>query len=309
MGSYARFGAMIATSTVVMFGLMYLNTYALDHVFWSETRAWMALLMGASMAIVMLAYMLGMYSNRRANVAIFAGAAVAFTAALWLVRSQATVTGTEYMRAMIPHHSIAVMTSERAQIVDPRVRKLADEIIAAQRREIAEMKYLVHAIDRDGPQSQDAGTGPEVPPELVSAREALAQPDIAKVDLEEMDRAEVAKALGDVPYCAFSYSRHAGPVFAATVNGDTGVAKVHGRLIALETMHDADAPDALESMRSDPLALRVHARDGATRARAQRSSIEADALLTLDEGLRVGYGGFYRCHDRGALATDADTGA
>jgi hypothetical protein len=141
--SYWRFGAMIATSTVVMYGLMYLNTYAWEHVFWSETRAWMALLMGATMALIMLGFMLGMYRRRALNLAIAGGAVAVFALSLWLVRSQATVNDQDYMRAMIPHHSIAIMTSERAQISDPRVRKLADEIIEAQEREIAEMRFLI----------------------------------------------------------------------------------------------------------------------------------------------------------------------
>ncbi|WCR44473.1 DUF305 domain-containing protein [Stutzerimonas stutzeri] len=146
--SYWRFAAMIATSTVVMFGLMYLNTYAFEHVFWSETRAWMALLMGAVMAVIMLSFMLSMYQKKRINIAIYIGSVVVFALTLWLVRSQATVGDAEYMKAMIPHHSIAIMTSERAQITDPRVRKLADEIIAAQRREISEMKYLINKLER-----------------------------------------------------------------------------------------------------------------------------------------------------------------
>ena len=141
--SYWRFAAMIATSAVVMYGLMYLNTYAFEHVFWSETRAWMALVMAATMAVIMLGFMLGMYKKTGLNLAIFAGAALLFAGALWLVRSQATVDDVDYMKAMIPHHSIAILTSERAQISDPRVRKLADEIIEAQEREIAEMKYLI----------------------------------------------------------------------------------------------------------------------------------------------------------------------
>jgi uncharacterized protein (DUF305 family) len=141
--SYWRFAAMIVTSTVVMYGLMYLNTYAAEHVFWSETRAWMALVMGAAMATIMLAFMLGMYKKKMLNVAIFGAAVVVFALALWLVRSQATVDDVEYMKAMIPHHSIAIMTSKRSQISDARVRKLADEIIESQEREIAEMKYLV----------------------------------------------------------------------------------------------------------------------------------------------------------------------
>ena len=139
---------MIATSTVLMFGLMYFHTYQLDHVFFSETRAYMALIMGAAMAVVMLAFMRGMYKNPRANAAIVGASLVVFAAALWLVRSQAAVDDVSYMRGMIPHHSIAILTSERAQITDPRVRTLADEIIEAQRREIAEMKVLIDELER-----------------------------------------------------------------------------------------------------------------------------------------------------------------
>lgn len=145
--SYWRFAAMIATSTVVMYGIMYLNTYALEQVFWSEVRAWMALVMGSCMSIIMLGYMLPMYKARSINLAIFGGSVAVFALALWLVRSQATVNDVDYMKAMIPHHSIAILTSERAQISDPRVRKLADEIIESQEREIAEMKYLISDLE------------------------------------------------------------------------------------------------------------------------------------------------------------------
>lgn len=148
MMKYSKFGAMIATSTLVMFGLMYLNTYALDHVYFSETRAYMALVMGATMAVVMLAFMLAMYTDRRKNLAILVGSAAVFAVSLWLVRSQATVGDVAYMRAMIPHHSIAILTSERAHIKDPRVRKLADGIIEAQRREIGEMKSLISELEK-----------------------------------------------------------------------------------------------------------------------------------------------------------------
>jgi hypothetical protein len=151
--SYARFGLMIATSTVVMFGLMYLNTYSLDHVFYSQTRMWMALLMGATMAIIMLGYMWSMYRNKRVNVAILVGSAVVFVGALWLVRSQQTVYEVSYMKAMLPHHSIAIMTSERAHIRDQRVRELADKIIEAQVREIGEMKALIAELERNPPPS------------------------------------------------------------------------------------------------------------------------------------------------------------
>ena len=145
--SYWRFAAMIATSTVVMFVLMYLITYAFEHVFWSESRTWLAFLMGATMAIIMLSFMLAMYDRRSINVSIFAGSAVVFALSLWLVRSQATVDDVEFMKAMIPHHSIAILTASRSQISDPRVRKLADEIIEAQEREISEMKYLIADLE------------------------------------------------------------------------------------------------------------------------------------------------------------------
>lgn len=144
---YQRFGAMIATSTIVMFGLMYLNTYQFDHVSFSQTRAYMALVMGAAMAIVMLAFMQKMYTDRRLNSMIFGAGALVFALALWLVRSQSTVTDVSYMKAMIPHHSIAILTSGRANISDPRVRRLADEIIEAQRREILEMQALIKDLE------------------------------------------------------------------------------------------------------------------------------------------------------------------
>lgn len=147
MNKYPKFFAMIITSTIVMFGLMYLNTYQLDHIYFSETRAYMALVMGATMAVIMLVFMLGMYANRGANAMILIGSVVVFAAALWLVRSQATVDEVSWMKAMIPHHSIAILTSERAHISDPRVRKLADGIIEAQRREISEMKALIKDLE------------------------------------------------------------------------------------------------------------------------------------------------------------------
>lgn len=173
---YGRFAAMIATSTVVMFVLMYFNTYALEHVRFSETRVYMAVLMGAAMAMVMLGFMFGMYKDRRLNVAILAGAAVVFAASLWLVRSQQTVGDVAYMEAMIPHHSIAIMTSERAHIKDPQVRKLADGIIDAQVREIVEMERNIARLEAHPP--------PAGAPDLPSYRARGAKPPPPETDAE-----------------------------------------------------------------------------------------------------------------------------
>lgn len=144
---YGLFLAMIATSVVAMYAMTYLNSWEFGHVFWSETRAYMVLYMGAVMALIMLSFMLSMYTDRTANIAIVAGSAVVFIVSLWLVRSQTTIEDVSWMRAMIPHHSIAILTSERANISDPRVRKLADEIIEAQKREIDEMKALIADLE------------------------------------------------------------------------------------------------------------------------------------------------------------------
>lgn len=157
--SYLRFAAMIATSTVVMYGLMYLNTYAVDHVWFSQTRLWMTLIMGGSMALVMMAFMRGMYRSHTLNMAIMLGGVAVFAVSLWLVRSQETVSDVAYMKAMIPHHSIAIMTSERAHIRDPRVRALADDILNSQVREIAEMKRLIGDLERNPP----AAGAPDLP--------------------------------------------------------------------------------------------------------------------------------------------------
>ena len=168
---YGRFAAMIATSTAVMFGLMYLNVYALAHVTFSQTRFWMAFVMGAAMALIMLGFMWSMYKNKKVNAAILAGAALVFALALWLVRSQQTVGDVSYMKAMIPHHSIAILTSERAHIKDPEVRRLADEIIDAQLREITEMKRHIARLEAtptpdgapDLPSYRDKGVPPPPP--------------------------------------------------------------------------------------------------------------------------------------------------
>jgi uncharacterized protein (DUF305 family) len=150
MKNYVRFGAMIATSTLSMFGLMYLNTYRLEHLFFSETRVYMALVMGATMAVIMLGFMLKMHRSRPVNIVIFLGSVALFSLALWLVRSQTTIEDVSYMKAMIPHHSIAILTSTRAHIRDPRVRELADQIIESQRREIFEMKELIRELEGKG---------------------------------------------------------------------------------------------------------------------------------------------------------------
>ena len=278
--SYVRFGLMIATSTVVMFILMYLNTYAWEHVFFSETRTYMAIMMGATMAVIMLAYMLGMYSNTMLNVAIFAGAVIVFALSLWLVRAQVTVSGPSYMRAMIPHHSIAVMTSERAQIRDPRVAKLAHEIIAAQRKEIAEMRYLIAEVS-EGNVVETIYRDP--PAEVGSLQDALANTLISTLDLSPVPEAEADQILDTSDRCTFNRSPETDPILWTAADGAQGAMKLNGVLVPLEQSADG-AFTAGESA----LSVRPLGEDADWRS-------DAELVFRLEQGLSIGYRGFWTC--------------
>ncbi|MFN3387844.1 MAG: DUF305 domain-containing protein [Allosphingosinicella sp.] len=147
---WGRFAAMIATSTIVMFFLMYQLVYEFDHATFSLNRLLASLAMGAVMTLVMLGFMWPMYRGTGTKAAVLAGAALVAGGLLSLNRSQALIEDTAFMKAMIPHHSIAINNARKADISDPRVRRLADQIIASQVREIAEMKLLLDDIDRNG---------------------------------------------------------------------------------------------------------------------------------------------------------------
>ncbi|AGY82581.1 DUF305 domain-containing protein [Carnobacterium inhibens] len=154
MKSYFRFGLMILTSTVVMYFLMFFNIFELSHFMFSETRVYMSIMMGSVMAIIMLLFMWKMYQKKKLNYLILGVSILIFGTSLWLVRSQATVDDTSWMKAMIPHHSIAILTSERADVSDPRVQELRDSIIKTQKEEIAEMKKLIEDIEENGEKEQ-----------------------------------------------------------------------------------------------------------------------------------------------------------
>ena len=147
---WGRFAAMIVTSTVVMFFLMYQLVYSLDHALFSLNRLMASLIMGCVMAVIMLGFMWSMYEGKRTKVAIVAAAAILGGLLLYMNRAQTLVDDTTFMRAMIPHHSIAINNASKARISDPRVRELADEIIASQVREIEEMKRLIADIEHNG---------------------------------------------------------------------------------------------------------------------------------------------------------------
>jgi hypothetical protein len=173
--SWGRFAAMIAASTVIMFFLMYQLVYAADHATFSLNRLLSAVIMGAVMTGVMLGFMWKMYEGQGMKVAILGVAVVAAVTLLATNRSQALVGDTAFMKAMIPHHSIAINNARKARISDPRVRELADKIITSQVREIAEMKILIRDIDANGERGQrplpaiEAKVTPEMLPKINEA--------------------------------------------------------------------------------------------------------------------------------------------
>lgn len=148
MSQYTKFFLMLGASFIAMYITMYLNTYEFDHVRLSLTRFYMVCLGISTMAVIMLLFMLNMYKNKKKNIAILLGSTLLFLGALGLVREQkSTVGDVLWMKAMIPHHSIAILTSERADIKDPEVKKLADDIIKAQKKEIEEMKKMIKRLE------------------------------------------------------------------------------------------------------------------------------------------------------------------
>lgn len=283
--SYLRFALMILTSTVVMFVLMYLNTYAFEHVFYSETRIYMAILMGAAMAVIMLSFMLRMYDNRALNAAIFVGAIAVFAGALWLVRSQVTVSGESYMRAMIPHHSIAVMTSERARIRDGRVRKLADGIIEAQRREIAEMRYLIAAVARGATVDR---TYQDPAAQVGSVADALGNTLISTLDPAPIKTAEADQILPPGPRCAFNNSPATDPILWVSQEGEGGAIKLNGVLVPLGPTEGSDEGFLTLTAPGAMIDVRMLAEEADWRQ-------NAELAFALDQGLTIGYRGFWSC--------------
>jgi FtsH-binding integral membrane protein len=148
-GSYTKFVLMLAFSFLAMYITMYMNTYQFDHVYFSMTRFYMACLGISAMAVIMFLFMRKMYKNRTKNIAIIAGSIVLFVSTLLLVRAQEPIGDVLWMKAMIPHHSIAILASERADIKDSEVKKLSKEIIEAQKREISEMKAMLKRLEKE----------------------------------------------------------------------------------------------------------------------------------------------------------------
>jgi hypothetical protein len=282
---YGRLLAMVLTSTVVMYFFMYWNIYRIEDFVLSETRAFMATLMGGAMLAIMLSFMLRMYRALWVNLALYGLSVALFAAGLWLVRSQTTVQDVSWMKSMIPHHSIAIMVSERAELSDPRVRKLADEIIAAQEKEIAEMEWLIGDIEANGEVSEHPLGGAEGPTPVGGVAEALSLPAISTLDVGGMTEAEVAQVVPD-PVCSFRFSEQQQTLAAVGADG-AGVMKLAGTLVPL-TLAEGELRRG-PGLAAEGLALSVNRSGGGDAAEL------IFELGVLGRPLRVGYEGVYIC--------------
>jgi peptidoglycan/LPS O-acetylase OafA/YrhL len=144
---YSKFALIMAVSFVIMYLVMFLNVAEFDHIVNSLTRIYMTTLMIAAMAISMLLFMWKMYPNRKMNIAIIAFAFLSFVGTLYLLRTQTPINDVQWMKAMIPHHSSAIMTSSNADFKDAEVQKLANDIINAQENEIKQMKEMINRLE------------------------------------------------------------------------------------------------------------------------------------------------------------------
>lgn len=146
---YTTFVLMLICSAISMYITMYFNTYEFSHVFFSWTRMYMTFIGIGGMAIIMFLFMRHMYKDKTKNAIIVLGSLALMAISTFLVRQQIPIDDVKWMRAMIPHHSIAILTSSKADLKDPEVKKLAEDIIEAQEREIKEMKAMIERLENE----------------------------------------------------------------------------------------------------------------------------------------------------------------
>src|SRR5688572_15987221 len=146
--NYGKFLLTLSISFAIMYLVMFLNIARISHFYLSFTRFYMTLLMVAPMAVLMLLMMPMMYQDKKKNAIIMVSAAAVFGLALFGLRRQALISDLQYMKAMIPHHSSAILVSKHANLQDPEVKKLAEKIIVSQEKEISEMKGLINRLEK-----------------------------------------------------------------------------------------------------------------------------------------------------------------
>jgi uncharacterized protein (DUF305 family) len=140
---YAKLGLNLAISAVIMYFVMFAMIDGVGDFYHNLNMFYMALMMVAPMAALMLLMMGSMYTNRKFNIALYVGFAALFALAFAGIRGQAAIGDRQFVRSMIPHHSGAILMCREASITDPELRALCGEISAGQREEIRQMERIL----------------------------------------------------------------------------------------------------------------------------------------------------------------------
>jgi len=134
---------MFTLSLVVMFFTMYAMIWVWGHFYLNINKVYMALLMVGAMGLVNLVTMYGMYKSRNTKYWVLAISLVVVLGSFILIRNQTGVGNRQFLKAMIPHHSSAILMCEKADLTDQAINELCDDIVATQEREIKIMQELL----------------------------------------------------------------------------------------------------------------------------------------------------------------------
>lgn len=140
---YKNFAIELLIDSIIMFFVMYSMVAFAKHVYLNSNNVYMTLMMVAPMALIMLVSMRHMYQNKKLNLVLMVGFAAIFIASTYAMRTQAGVGNAQFLRAMIPHHSGALLMCREANITDPEIIALCKQIEESQTKEIAQMEQIL----------------------------------------------------------------------------------------------------------------------------------------------------------------------
>lgn len=107
----------------------------------------MAGLMTMPMLIIEVLLMNQMYKNSKLNAFVIGLSTLALIGFYFGIRKQVGVSDRQFLKSMIPHHAGAILMCNDANITDPEIKKLCEDIVASQEKEIAQMKAKLKQLD------------------------------------------------------------------------------------------------------------------------------------------------------------------
>ena len=141
--AYASMALQTTISGVVMYLVMFVMIDNTASFYNNLNMFYMTLMMVAPMVVLMVLAMKHMFPSKALNALVVLGAIVVFFGAFALIRTQTTIGDRGFLRSMIPHHSGAILMCGEANLTDPEIKKLCEEIIRSQQREIDQMKSIL----------------------------------------------------------------------------------------------------------------------------------------------------------------------